>query len=151
MNEKGSIAPILLGFPLGLLLGLGVYTFGYARGASYMTDDPTACANCHVMREQFDGWQKSSHRAVAVCNDCHTPAGVIPKYLTKALNGMNHSLAFTSGRFPDDIVITTRNHKVADEACLKCHDDVTDMIRSARHRGEGLSCTVCHRNVGHGH
>jgi len=151
MKEKGSIAPLLLGLPIGVLLGLGVYTFGYARGASYMTDDPTACANCHVMREQFEGWQRSSHHAVAVCNDCHAPAGFIPKYFTKALNGVNHSLAFTSGRFPDDIIITPRNHRVAEAACLKCHADVTDMIRSSRRQGEGPSCTVCHRNVGHGH
>ena len=151
MKEKGSIVPVLLGLPVGLLLGIGVYTFGYARGASYMTDDPAACANCHVMREQFDGWQRSSHHAVAVCNDCHTPAGFLPKYFTKALNGMNHSLAFTSGRFPDDIIVTPRNHRVAEEACLKCHADVTEMVRSARPRGDAFSCTTCHRNVGHGH
>ena len=49
------------------------YTFAYARGWAYMTDDPRACANCHVMNEQYDGWIKSSHRSVAVCNDCHVP------------------------------------------------------------------------------
>ncbi len=151
MSTKGNLAPWLVGLPIGLLFGLGVYTFGYARGASYMTDDPSACVNCHVMGEQYSGWQKSSHRSVAVCNDCHTPAGIVPKYLTKAINGFNHSLAFTSGRFPDEILITARNHQVAEGACLKCHDDLTDMIRSARHREQGLSCTVCHRNVGHGH
>ncbi len=59
---------------LGAALGLGVYTFAYARGWAYMTDDPQACANCHVMNEQYDGWIKSSHRSVAVCNDCHVPA-----------------------------------------------------------------------------
>ncbi len=151
MKEKGSIAPVLLGLPIGLLLGVGVYTFGYARGASYMTDDPAACANCHVMREQFEGWRKSSHHAVAVCNDCHTPAGFLPKYFTKALNGVNHSVAFTSGRYPDDIVVTLRNHRVADQACLKCHADVTDMVRSMRTHGDTLSCTTCHRDVGHEH
>ena len=151
MKEKSSITPVLLGLPVGLLLGIGVYTFGYARGASYMTDDPAACANCHVMREQFDGWQRSSHHAVAVCNDCHAPAGFLPKYFTKALNGMNHSLAFTSGRFPENIIVTPRNHRVAEEACLKCHADVTDMVRSTRSRGDAFSCTTCHRNVGHGH
>ena len=61
---------------LGAALGLGSYTFVYARGWSYMTDDPRACANCHVMNEQYDGWIKSSHRSVAVCNDCHVPACV---------------------------------------------------------------------------
>ena len=34
---------------LGAALGLGAYTFAYARGWAYMTDDPRACANCHVM------------------------------------------------------------------------------------------------------
>jgi len=43
---------VLLGIALGLLMGVGGYTFIYARGASYMTDDPAACANCHVMNEQ---------------------------------------------------------------------------------------------------
>ncbi|MBI5281822.1 MAG: cytochrome c nitrite reductase small subunit [Candidatus Solibacter usitatus] len=151
MNQKGSIAPILLGLPVGLLIGLGVYTFGYARGASYMTDDPAACANCHVMKAQYDGWKRSSHHQIAVCNDCHAPDGLVAKYFTKALNGFNHSLAFTSGRFPDDIIITPRNHRVADEACMKCHDDLTSGIRATRHEGDSPSCTTCHRNVGHAH
>ena len=72
---KGYAIPgILLGVVIGVAVGIGAYTFVYARGWSYLTDDPAACANCHVMREQFDGWLKSSHRAVATCNDCHTPA-----------------------------------------------------------------------------
>jgi cytochrome c nitrite reductase small subunit len=29
--------------------------------------------NCHIMRDQFEGWSHSSHKAVAACNDCHTP------------------------------------------------------------------------------
>jgi cytochrome c nitrite reductase small subunit len=72
---------------LGVGIGLGSYTFVYARGWAYMTDDPRACANCHVMNEQYDGWIKSSHRSVAVCNDCHVPDGVVAKYATKASNG----------------------------------------------------------------
>jgi len=52
------------------VLGLGTYTFTYARGWAYLTDDAGACANCHVMHEQYDGWIKSSHRSLAVCNDC---------------------------------------------------------------------------------
>ena len=76
---------------LGAAFGLGSYTFAYARGWSYMTDDPRACANCHVMNEQYDGWIKSSHRAVAVCNDCHVPHSFVAKYLTKASNGFWHS------------------------------------------------------------
>ena len=48
---------------VGLALGVGAYTLVYARGASYLTNDPAACANCHVMREQYDGWTAGSHRA----------------------------------------------------------------------------------------
>lgn len=29
-----------------------------------LTDNPEACINCHVMREQHDGWLKGSHRQV---------------------------------------------------------------------------------------
>src|SRR3990167_9787853 len=58
----------------GVFLGFAVYTFVYARGYSYLTDDPRACANCHVMNDQYAGWVKAPHRSVAVCNDCHTPA-----------------------------------------------------------------------------
>jgi len=138
---------------IGLAAGVGFYTFGYARGASYMTDDPRACANCHVMEEQYTAWTKSSHRSVAVCNDCHTPPGLVPKYATKALNGWNHSFAFTTGRFPDPIRITERNRQVTEAACRKCHSAVVEQID--RHGGAGgveaLACITCHRNVGHLH
>lgn len=137
---------------LGLAAGVGFYTFGYAGGASYMTDDPRACANCHVMEEQLAGWTTSSHRAVAVCNDCHTPPGLLPKYTTKAINGFNHSFAFTSGRFPEPIRITDRNHRVTEAACRQCHGPVVDAIDAHADSGrQQISCIVCHRNVGHLH
>jgi cytochrome c nitrite reductase small subunit len=148
---KGSLAPVLLAILLGASLGLGLFTFGYAKGGSYLSNDPAACVNCHVMREQFDGWLKGSHRFVAVCNDCHTPSGAVPKYATKAMNGFFHSFAFTSGRFPDDIQITRRNLSVAEDACLKCHHEITDGIRATRSHDSKVSCLACHRNAGHAH
>jgi cytochrome c nitrite reductase small subunit len=151
LRQRGGIVPLLLGIPLGALLGVGFYTFGYAKGAAYMTNDPEACANCHVMREQYEGWMKSSHRKAAVCNDCHAPASFIPKYFTKALNGFNHSLAFTSGHFPDRIQATGRNHRIAEESCLRCHAEITGSINGPRHPGERLPCTKCHLSVGHAH
>src|SRR6185436_15639047 len=77
------IAAVGLGVLFGLATGIGGYTFVYARGGSYLTNDPKACANCHVMQNNYDAWMKSSHRAVATCNDCHTPHNVVGKYLTK--------------------------------------------------------------------
>jgi cytochrome c nitrite reductase small subunit len=151
MREKGAVAPLLLGVPFGLLLGVGLYTFGYARGHSYLTDDPAACVNCHVMRGQFEGWLRSSHRRAAVCNDCHTPPGTVAKYFVKALNGLNHSYAFTTGGFPDNIRITGRNEKVAAESCVKCHAEMAAGIGETRHAGAPVNCVSCHANVGHAH
>jgi cytochrome c nitrite reductase small subunit len=142
-----------LGLTVGGAIGVGAYTFVYAQGASYLTNDPEACVNCHVMREQFDGWVKSSHRAVAVCNDCHTPPGPVAKYITKAQNGFWHSFAFTTGRFPDEIYITERNHGVTEAACRKCHEPIVleiDRVHEDEAGGsDALSCVRCHRAVGH--
>jgi nitrate/TMAO reductase-like tetraheme cytochrome c subunit len=38
-----------LGVAVGLVVGVGAYTFIYAKGGSYLTDNPAACANCHIM------------------------------------------------------------------------------------------------------
>ncbi|MEO8348780.1 MAG: cytochrome c nitrite reductase small subunit [Acidobacteriota bacterium] len=134
---------------IGLAVGLGGYTFVYARGGSYLTDDPAACANCHVMREQYDGWIKSSHRSVAVCNDCHTPHTFLAKYATKALNGYQHSLAFTSGKFHEPIRIKARNLAVTERACRGCHRDVVEAIDHAGRTARPISCVRCHDSVGH--
>ena len=146
---RGAITLVLLAVIFGILLGVGLFTFGYARGASYMTDDPSACANCHVMRDQFSSWTKSSHGKVAVCNDCHTPPGFIPKYTTKAINGFFHSLAFTTQHFPDEIQITGRNFRVAESSCLKCHAEIVEGIRGTREHRQDVSCIQCHSRVGH--
>lgn len=142
----------ITGLVVGAAVGIGTYTFVYAKGASYMTNDPGACANCHVMQDHFDGWLHSSHRSVAVCNDCHTPAGFIPKYATKASNGFWHSFAFTTGRFPDPLRIKAHNYEITQKACRKCHEAIVLAIdaHSAPDGGEeALDCIRCHRNVGH--
>jgi cytochrome c nitrite reductase small subunit len=146
-----AIYSIILGVAAGLLFGIGGYTFVYARGGSYLTDNPAACANCHVMQEQYDGWQRSSHRSVAVCNDCHTPHTLVGKYTTKALNGFWHSFYFTTGGFPDPIRVTPRNAAVTEQTCRDCHEPVVRAIDHQPREGRALSCVQCHRNVGHLH
>ena len=138
---------LALGVAAGLAAGLGGYTFVYARGASYLTNDPAACANCHVMQEHHDAWVRSSHRAVAVCNDCHTPHNVVGKYAVKASNGFWHSFAFTTGRFPDPLRIKPGNLRVAEAACRRCHGDIVEAIDAGSSRPS--QCVSCHRGVGH--
>lgn len=142
---------LLLSLAVGAACGIGGYTFIYARGLSYMTDDPVACANCHVMNDQYRAWTRSSHRNVAVCNDCHTPNGLISKYLTKAENGYHHSLAFTTMSFHEPIQIKARNRAITEASCRKCHADITAALDGPHAKDGVTSCLRCHRDVGHLH
>lgn len=137
----------LVAVGLGVALGLGATTFVYADGASYLRNDPRACANCHVMDEQFSGWQRSSHHAAATCNDCHAEHVTAKKLWTKARNGFFHSLYFTTGGFHEPIQITPRNRKVTLGQCRHCHEAITEAID---HQST-LDCISCHRSVGHLH
>jgi cytochrome c nitrite reductase small subunit len=133
----------------GVSFGLGIYTFAYARGFSYFYDDPAACVNCHIMNEQFDAWTHSSHKAVAACNDCHTPHRFPDKWIIKGINGWNHGFAFTTGNFPEPIMIRGFNARIAQENCVDCH---ATTVAQMHHfvSPEGLYCVDCHGNVGHG-
>lgn len=150
IRTPGVFSTLAVAITVGAAAGTGAFTFIYAKGDSYLTNDPAACANCHVMREQYDGWIKSSHHDVATCNDCHTPHNFVGKWATKAINGFNHSFAFTTGRFPEPIQITPRNRRIAEASCRHCHEDITQAIdHMPRPEGE-LDCLRCHAGVGHG-
>ncbi len=153
----------------GMVLGLGVFTFGLAKGHSYLTNDPAACANCHVMGDYLAAWEKGSHRSAATCNDCHTPHNLVGKYATKASNGFWHSYYFTVGGHPDPIRIGERNRQITERACRECHAELTAaitpgdragrrerdvrMVASAHAATDGedrsASCIRCHSTVGH--
>ena len=130
-------------------LGLGALTFVYADGGSYFSNNPAACANCHVMQSHLDAWHKSSHKAVAGCNDCHMPQETFGKLLTKAKNGLNHSWAFTTGRFHEPIRITPSNRRITERACRVCHQNMVQMIDPHMGEAKQLSCIRCHADVGH--
>jgi cytochrome c nitrite reductase small subunit len=65
MNRTTNIraAAISVGVLFGSATGIGGYTLIYARGGSYLTNNPKACANCHIMQDHYDAWVKSSHRS----------------------------------------------------------------------------------------
>jgi len=136
---------------LGTMSGLGVFTFGYGGGASYFSNDPSACANCHVMQAHLDSWEKSSHHAVATCNDCHLPHDFLGKWLTKADNGLLHSWAFTTGDFHEPIQIKARNRSVTQGACIDCHRDFVHSMLPVTTGDAMLNCIHCHYSVGHAH
>lgn len=133
----------------GAIVGLGGFTLSYAQGLSYLTNDPKACANCHVMWEYYDAWNRGSHHAVAVCNDCHVPHdNLAAKYAIKALNGFRHSYAFTTGQIPEPIRIIPMDRQITLQACLSCH---TDMVSEISHAdsAQPTDCLTCHADAGH--
>ena len=144
-------AALLLSTLLGVALGLGAFTFHYAEGGSYFSTDPRACVNCHIMREQYDGWQKASHHAAATCVECHLPHEFVPKYLAKAENGFWHSKGFTLQDFHEPIRIKPRNARALQLNCIGCHKELVSSIAGHGTTGEELSnCVGCHSAVGHG-
>lgn len=147
-----SLPAMLFSLLSGAMFGTGTYALYYGEGSSYLSNDPRTCVNCHIMRDNYDSWQKSSHHAVAVCNDCHAPHDFFGKYLTKVENGFWHSTAFTLGISRDPLVIRDRNSRVLQGTCLQCHADVvaeTSAHAEAGNIGAG-SCVHCHLSVGHG-
>ena len=148
---RSRFALPLLAALVGILLGLGLFTFQHAEGLSYLSTDPAACANCHIMQTQYDSWQKSSHHTVATCVDCHLPHDFIGKYVAKAENGWHHSKGFTLQDFHEPIMIRPKNLTVLQRNCVDCHKQIVSGINThAGERQKMLDCVHCHRDVGHG-
>lgn len=143
---------------LGGACGLGIYTFIYAKGASYLSNDPQACGNCHIMREVLKDWQSGDHHHVAVCNDCHVPHHPVQKWLFKCLNGFHHSYAFTLTEAPVVIQAAPLSQAVVQKNCERCHQSLLEGHLSrvssslgADQEAELPRCVTCHRQVGHIH
>ena len=144
---------LILAILLGALVGIGAYILSSSQAISYLSEDPKVCVNCHIMNEQYDGWQKASHHAVATCNDCHSPQAFLAKYISKAENGFWHSKGFTLQDFAEPIRIRPHNKKVLNDNCANCHQSlVSELILTSTSGRDAsqLDCVRCHANVGHG-
>lgn len=157
MSETEQDASVAWGMKLfvaafvGVVAGMGLFTFQYAEGLSYFSTDPAACANCHIMQPQYDAWQKASHHTVATCVDCHLPHDFINKYIAKAENGYYHSKGFTFQDFVEPIVIKEKNLRLLQENCLECHGDmVHELVTNEPSDPDFIQCVHCHSGVGHG-
>ncbi len=142
---------------IGAAVGLGAFTFRYAEGLSYFSTDPRACANCHIMNDQYASWARGPHHGSATCAQCHLPHDFFGKYLAKASNGYHHSKGFTFQDFHEPIQIKPGNAAILQRACLSCHGDfVHDILPDSRSDsradspGSDVRCVHCHRRAGHG-
>jgi cytochrome c nitrite reductase small subunit len=142
---------VALAAAVGAVVGLGAFTFDYAEGFSYFSTEPRACANCHIMNDEYASWAKGPHHGAATCVQCHLPHDFVGKYLAKAENGYHHSKGFTLEDFHEPIQIKPHNAAILQANCLRCHGDfVHDIVQRNKTPRDGVSCVHCHRSAGHG-
>ncbi len=143
---------------------IAIVFFGYlvyaSKMSSYLSDDPKACINCHVMNTQYATWQHSSHARDARCVDCHLPHdGFFRKYKTKAIDGWKHSKAFTLNSYDPAIKISKEGAVIVQENCVSCHKSIVSniVINATKYHNfkdpeliTGRKCWDCHKTVPHG-
>jgi cytochrome c nitrite reductase small subunit len=152
---QGWRLPVLL--LSGILTGLALLVVRISNAASYLSDQPETCMNCHVMSPQYATWQRGSHGRNTVCNDCHVPHNnVLSKYAFKAQDGMRHSFIFTFRLEPQVIHVREAGINVIQENCKRCHSFViqkttlTEVTGKNAEHGAGKLCWECHRETPHG-
>ncbi len=130
-----------------------------SKALSYLSTDPKACINCHVMNTQYATWQHSSHAQRATCIECHLPVdNMLNKYAAKARDGWNHSVAFTMNTFAQNIEISEDGANRVQANCITCHATLTEGILANSDRYHDFTgvpetdrrCWDCHREVPHG-
>ncbi len=144
-------------FLIAVFLGIGLFLAKEGEVVSYMSDNPEACVNCHVMTPVYNAWMHSSHREWANCNDCHVPHdNIVNKYFFKAKDGLYHASIFTLRAEPDVIKMQEASQKVVQDNCIRCHvQQVTQtkydgwIDNHAENRTE-RQCWSCHKEIPHG-
>ena len=142
---------------LGVFVGIAALLFHVSNASSYLSKDPKACINCHVMIPQFAAWERSSHARVASCVDCHVPHdNIFRTYFFKLKDGTRHATIFTMRTEPQVIRIHSEGAAVVQENCLHCHQSLLSdtSIHQATYEdyeaGDAKLCWECHREVPHG-
>ena len=136
-----------LGLPslAGICCGLALWVTVISEAASYLSDSPQTCVNCHVMRSAYASWEHSSHREVATCNDCHVPHGNFFKsWAFKARDGLWHATVFTFRWEPQVIQLSLRAIPVVQENCRRCHEAQISETHLAYRDDYGTRCWDCH-------
>ncbi|WP_108866354.1 cytochrome c nitrite reductase small subunit [Aquimarina aquimarini] len=142
---------------IGIITGLGFFMAKEASLVSYMSDDPLACVNCHVMTPMYNSWMHSSHREQASCNDCHVPHdNVFNTYFFKAKDGLFHASVFTARAEPEVMFMREASQEVVQDNCVRCHiQQVTQVkydgwLENHAESRTDRKCWSCHQELPHG-
>lgn len=154
-SRKWKIIAIVL---LGVIGGNGMLFLYVLRAHTYLSDDPAACVNCHIMAPYYATWFHSSHSRDATCNDCHVPhENVVKKWVFKGMDGMRHVAVYLAKGESQVLQAIPESSKVIMNNCIRCHTQLnTEFVKTGRINymlaqvGEGKACWDCHRDVPHG-
>ncbi|MDO4190631.1 MAG: cytochrome c nitrite reductase small subunit [Bacteroidales bacterium] len=141
----------------GCLVG-GIFLFLYLlRAHTYLSNDSSACINCHIMSPYYVTWMHSSHARNTTCNDCHVPHdNVVHTYAFKGMDGMKHVGLFLTNQERMSPKIEQAGQNVVMDNCIRCHTElITEMVAPVntdmqRAVADGKKCWDCHRNIPHG-
>jgi len=157
LPPKGTKWRKTAGFLIAVIIGLGLFMAKESEVVSYMSDDPQACVNCHVMTPVYNSWMHSSHREWTNCNDCHVPHNnVFNKYFFKAKDGLYHASVFTLRMEPEVMFMREESANVVQNNCIRCHvQQVTQTkyegyIANHKENRTNRKCWSCHQEVPHG-
>ncbi|NJX14179.1 cytochrome c nitrite reductase small subunit [Tamlana crocina] len=157
LPDKASRWRTIAVFLIAVITGLGFFMAKEAELVSYMSDNPQACVNCHVMTPVYNSWMHSSHREWANCNDCHVPHNnVFNKYYFKAKDGLFHASVFTLRAEPEVMFMREASAEVVQNNCIRCHvQQVTqtkyaNWIDDHKENRTERQCWSCHQEVPHG-
>lgn len=131
---------------VGIIAGGALVLVRVSNAASYLSDSPETCMNCHVMTDAYASWQRGGHGRVAVCNDCHVPhENLVAKYGFKAMDGTKHSAIFTFRKEPQVLELSHTAQPVVQKNCLRCHQNQFEMIRLSKTSEQ--KCWDCHQTI----
>lgn len=114
------------------------------------TSQSSFCSSCHVIKKNYQSWEKSSHKK-AGCLSCHAEPGVFG-YLLARLRGFSNLSAFVNESYRLPLRSIVKN-----SSCLMCHQPRLSKTISTRgikvsHKEinqAGFLCIECHPRTGH--
>lgn len=160
-RQSWSFLSKVFAFLVVVIIVSGGYTFYNAKGFSYLSNNPEACNNCHIMNDVYANYMsdphslKSNGKQRATCSDCHLPHGFVSKWIAKAQSGIGHGYAFTFklDDLPINLSANEKSKKIVQQNCINCHSDYAgNVVNPTLHEvssSNSLQCVSCHENVGH--
>lgn len=127
-----------------VLLAAGAFMIISSGIFMIYSSKPQFCAGCHEMRPAYNLSPKTSHKNIG-CLSCHQEPGLTGIFIEKWQ--LAEMLTAKIGMAGD-----VMSGRVADESCLRCHEDITKAVKTVgsiriKHKEPvqaGYKCTDCH-------